>query len=418
MSSTCLETPLTPRRSCSGEFGLYLDAFAAAVGEAGYSPHTIRGFVGGLTHLCCWSESLGLVVASLDESTLRQFERHISQCKCPRRWKGRKGLSRTASRGAELFLAHLRGCGVVAPAQVDPAPSFGEATERFCSWMTRHRGVAAATVYGYQHYLRPLLAALGEDPAAYQPARIRAFVIHHLARTGRADVKCSVTVIRAYLRFLVAEGRIPAGLVHCVPTVPQRRLSSLPRYLESADIERVIASCDESTSKGLRDRAILLLLARLGVRAGDIIAMTVNDVGWKHGTLRVRGKSRREVLLPLPQDVGGALLAYLDRGRPRSTTDRMFLTVRAPTRPFTNPATISGIVAVALQRAGIHDPPSRGAHLLRHSAATAMLRAGSSLEAIGAVLRHQSPDTTALYAKVDLGMLGQVTQPWPGGASC
>jgi integrase/recombinase XerD len=418
MSGTCLETPITPRRSCSGEFGVYLDAFAAAVGEAGYSPHTIRAFVDGLRHLCCWSERLGIVVASFDESTLRRFERHISRCKCPRRWKGRKGLSRNASRGAELFLVHLRSCGVIAPAPAAPAPRFGEATERFCLWMARHRGVAAGTLHGYQHYLRPFLATLGEDPAAYQPARISAFVIQHLARAGRSDVKCSVTVIRAYLRFLVAEGRVPAELVHCVPTVPQRRLSSLPRYLESADVERVIASCDVSTSKGLRDRAVLLLLARLGIRSGDIIAMTVTDVDWKRGTLRVRGKSRREVLLPLPQDVGDALLAYLDGGRPRSTTDRMFLTVRAPTRPFANPATISEIVAVALQRAGIHDAPSRGAHLLRHSAATAMLRAGSSLEAIGAVLRHHSPDTTALYAKVDLGMLGRVTQPWPGGASC
>jgi integrase len=124
------------------------------------------------------------------------------------------------------------------------------------------------------------------------------------------------------------------------------------------------------------------------------------------------------VLLPLPQDVGDALLAFLEEARPRSTSDRMFLTVYAPTRPFTNPSTISEIVAAALERAGIEDPPSRGAHLLRHSAATAMLRAGASLDTIGAVLRHQSSETTAHYAKVDLGMLGLVTQPWPGDASC
>jgi site-specific recombinase XerD len=415
MFGTCFEAPFTLRRSCSGELGLHLDAFAASVGEAGYRPHTVRTFVRTSTHLCCWAERLGLVDASFDESTLRRFKRHLSQCKCPSR---RKGLSRSAFRGAELFLAHLRGCGVVAPAQPDPAPRFGDAWERFRLWMARHRGVAAATLHGYQRYLRPFLAALGEDAAAYEPARISAFVVRHLGRRGRDDVKHSVTAIRSYLRYLVAEGRVPAGLAHCVPTVPQWRLSSLPRYLESADVERVIASCDVSTSKGLRDRAVVLLLARLGVRAGDIIAMTVTDVDWKHGTLRVRGKSRREALLPLPQEVGDALLAYLDRGRPRSITDRMFLTACAPTRPFTTPATVSEIVAVALQRAGIHDAPSRGAHLLRHSAATAMLRAGGSLDTIATVLRHQSPDTTALYAKVDLGMLGQVTQPWPGGASC
>lgn len=415
MFGTCLEAPVTPRRSCSGEFGIHLDAFAASFGEAGYRPCSLRTFVRAATHLCCWAERLGLGVTSFDESTLRRFKRHLSQCKCPRR---RKGLSQSAFRGAEQLLAHLRRCGVIAPAQVDPAPRFGEASERFCLWMARHRGLAAVTIQGYQHYLRPFLAALGEDPAAYEPVRISAFVIQHLARRGRDEAKHTVNAIRSYLRYLVAEGRVPAEFAQCVPTVPQWRLSSLPRYLDAADVERVIASCDVSTSKGLRDRAVLLLLARLGARAGDIIAMTVPDVDWTHGTLRVRGKSRREALLPLPQDIGDALLAYLDRGRPRSTSDRMFLTVRAPTRPFSNPATVSEIVAVALQRAGIEDPPSRGAHLLRHSAATAMLRAGSSLDTIGTVLRHQSPDSTALYAKVDLGMLGQVTQPWPGGASC
>ena len=415
MFGTCLKAPVTQRRSCSAELDPHLDAFAASVREAGYRPCTVRTFVRAATHLCSWAKRLGLVVASFDESTVRRFKRHLSVCKCPRR---RKSQARSALRGAELFLAHLRGCGAIAPAQPVPAPRFGEASERFRVWMAQHRGVAAVTLRGYQRYLRPFLAALGEDAAAYEPARISAFVIEHLGRRGRDDVKHSVTAIRSYLRYLVAEGRVPAGVAHCVPKVPQWRLSSLPRYLEPADVDRVIASCDVSMSKGLRDRAVLLLLARLGVRAGDIIAMTITDVDWKYGTLRVRGKSRREALLPLPQDVGDALLAYLDRGRPGSSSDRMFLTICAPTRPFSTPATVSEIVAVALQRAGIHDAPSRGAHLLRHSAATAMLRAGSSLDTIAAVLRHQSLDTTVLYAKVDLGMLGQVTQAWPGGASC
>src|SRR6267142_822220 len=169
MFGTCLEPPFTLRQSCSGELGLHLDAFAASVGEAGYSPHTVRTFVRASTHFCLWAERLGLVVASFDERTLRRFKRHLSQCKCPSR---RKGLSRSAFRGAELFLAHLRGCGVIAPAHPDPAPRFGEASERFRLWMARHRGVAAATLHGYQRYLRPFLAALGEDAATYEPARI------------------------------------------------------------------------------------------------------------------------------------------------------------------------------------------------------------------------------------------------------
>jgi integrase len=266
--------------------------------------------------------------------------------------------------------------------------------------------------------LQPFLATLGEDPGRYTVAAIRAYVIEQLGDVGRDETRSAVTTIRAFLRFLVAEGRVRSGIEHCVPTVPQWRLSSLPRYLEGPDVERVVKSCDLTTGHGLRDHAILLLLARLGLRAGDIVGMAVTDIDWRSGTLRVHGKGRREVRLPLPQDVGDAVLAYLEHGRPRASSDRLFLRVYAPTRAFASSATVSDIVRVALERAGIRNPPSRGAHLLRHSAATAMLRAGGSLETIATVLRHRSPDTTAYYAKVDVAMLQQVTQPWLGGAAC
>jgi len=266
--------------------------------------------------------------------------------------------------------------------------------------------------------LQPFLATLGDDPGQYTVAAIRAYVIERLSDVGRAETRSAVTTIRAFLRFLVAEGRVHSGIQHCVPTVPQWRLSSLPRHLEMPDVERVVSSCDLTTGHGLRDHAILLLLARLGLRAGDIVRMTVTDIDWLDGSLRVHGKGRREVRLPLPQDVGDAVLAYLECGRPRASSDRLFLTVYAPTRAFASSATVSDIVRVALERAGIQNPPSRGAHLLRHSAATAMLRAGNSLETIATVLRHRSTDTTAYYAKVDVAMLQQVTQPWPGGGAC
>jgi integrase/recombinase XerD len=408
------EPPFTPPRFVPPEFRLRIDAFAASLREAGYSTHSLRHHLPAAAHLCQWAEAHGFLAGSFDESMLARFKAHLSCCKCSRR---RRGRSRSVLRGAELFLAHLREHGIVAAA-ADPGPRFGEASERFGSWLARHRGLQAVTILGNQRYLAPFLAALGEEPAAYRPELISKFVIQHLAKKGRDEATHTVRAIRSYLRYLVAEGRVPGELSDCVPTVPQWRLTSLPRYLESADVERVIASCDLSMSKGLRDRAILLLLARLGLRSRDIIGMLLTDVDWERGTLRVCGKSRRDSLLPLPQEVGDALLAYLEKGRPRATTGRMFLTVNAPTRPFGNPATVSEIVAAALERAGIEDPPSRGAHLLRHSAATAMLRAGASLDTIGAVLRHQSSETTAHYAKVDLGMLGLVTQPWPGGASC
>lgn len=266
--------------------------------------------------------------------------------------------------------------------------------------------------------LLPFLEVLGEKPKAYTAAAIRSFVIQRLRSAGRGETRETVTAIRAFLRFLVAERRVRTGLQHCVPAVPLWRLSSLPRYLERPDIDRVVQSCDLRTAHGLRDHAVVLLLARLGLRAGDIVRMSLDDLDWRSGTLKVSGKGRREARLPLPQDVGEAILAYLKRGRPRTDHERLFLTVNAPIRPFATSASISDIVRVALERAGIEDPPSRGAHLLRHSAATAMLRAGGSLETIATVLRHRSTEMTAHYAKVDLEMLQQVAQPWPGGSAC
>ena len=179
------------------------------------------------------------------------------------------------------------------------------------------------------------------------------------------------TALRGYLRFLAAHGVCRPWLDRAVPVIPQWRLSALPRYLPPADVERLIASCDLTKPHGIRDKAILLLLARLGLRAGDILGMRLDDIEWDEGTLRVRGKGRREVRLPLPQDAGDALLDYLERARPRVDDDRMFLRSSAPYRSFAGPCAISDVVRLALKRAGIADPPSRGTNLLRHSAATA-----------------------------------------------
>ena len=163
---------------------------------------------------------------------------------------------------------------------------------------------------------------------------------------------------------------------------------------------------------------MLLLLARLGLRASDILLMRLTDLDWGAGTLKVRGKSRKEVLLPLPQDAGDAVLRYLTDARPRTASDRVFLCANAPVRPLANSATVSSIVMLALRRAGVTDAPSRGAHLFRHSAATAMIRSGVDPHAIATILRHESGDMTAYYAKVDLALLHQIAQPWPEGASC
>ena len=264
--------------------------------------------------------------------------------------------------------------------------------------------------------VKRLLVALGEDPQTYSATTIRAAVRAEALQCSPSHVATMTSALRGYLRFLAASGLCRPGLDQAVPPVLQWRLSALPRYLSTADVERLIATCDGSDPLDLRDRAALLLLARLGLRAGDVCDLRLGDFDWVAGSVRVCGKSRRSVRLPLPQDVGDAVLAYVENGRPVATEDRLFLRSKAPHRPFTTSSSISCIVARALRRAGVEDPPSKGASLLRHSAATTMLRAGATLEVVGAVLRHRSLDMTAHYAKVDVRMLETIAQPWPGEA--
>jgi site-specific recombinase XerD len=279
--------------------------------------------------------------------------------------------------------------------------------------MLATRGVTVRTLEWNEALVLRMLPALGEESSTYDAALVRRVLLDEVTGLSRAYAKAHVSALRTFLRFLAAEGRCSPHLVSAVPTIPQWRLSALPKYISPKQVELVIESCDLSKSCGIRDRAILLLLARLGLRAGDIVAMELKDLEWQKATVRVRGKSRREVCLPLPQDAGDAILDYLAHGRPTAEISRVFLCANAPIRPFPNSVVVSGIVRLALGRAGISNPPSKGAHLLRHSAATTMLRAGASLDAVSTVLRHESLNTTAHYAKVDVDLLQSVTQPWP-----
>jgi integrase/recombinase XerD len=223
--------------------------------------------------------------------------------------------------------------------------------------------------------------------------------------------------LRAFVGYLIATGRCRAGLDATIPSVAGWRLSALPRYLPTADVERTLSACDTTTVAGARDQAILLLLARLGLRAGDIYALRLGDLDWKQATIEVLGKSRRKTQLPLPQEVGDAVLHYL-KVRPAVRSSHLFLRLASPVGAFAkNSTAVSDIVERALQRASV-DASNKGAHVLRHSAATALLAEGVSLESIAVLLRHRSLDTTAHYAKVDMKRLGMLAQPWPEVSPC
>jgi site-specific recombinase XerD len=202
---------------------------------------------------------------------------------------------------------------------------------------------------------------------------------------------------------------------HAIPGFASWQLSSVPRFLVAEDVERVISSCANYVF-GLRDRAVLLLLARLGLRASEVAQLRFAEIDWRSGSIAVCGKGRRQESLPLPQEVGDAILLYLNEARPSLRVPEVFISALAPFRPLTR-AAVTHIVRSALRRAGVK-APINGAHVLRHSAATTMLRQGASLAGVGAVLRHRDPMTTAHYAKVDFGLLSEIAQPWPEVSSC
>ena len=261
-----------------------------------------------------------------------------------------------------------------------------------------------------------LLSDLGTDPTLYDARRVRESLLSRFESVSRNHAQQVTTAIRMYLRFLVSSGKCAPNIVNAVPTHARWNLSTLPRYIPMEKVERIIASCDLRRSTGLRDRAILLLLARLGLRGGDVLSLRLNDLDWENARLRVCGKTRRATWLPLPQDVGDSLLEYFEKSRPRVNEDVVFLGANAPHRPFAHSGAITAVVGRALRRAEMNEVRYRGANLLRHSAATGLLESGASLNTVSALLRHRSTDTSQIYAKVDVDMLQEVAQPWIGGA--
>jgi site-specific recombinase XerD len=399
----------------TGPAGTFIEEFAEALLRRGYAEISARKYIRSAEHIVRWASRRSLSVSDLDNSTLARFGQHLTRCHC-----GRYACANRVEvlSGARLFVRHLQGISepaIVERPQAAPDPAL---LEEFREWMRLQRGTQAITLYNYSIPLRALLRYLGGDLNRLDARRLRQFVLKQSRTVDWTVAKRCTTALRMFLRFLIAEGRCRAGLLYAVPVLAHWRLATLPRYLPPEDVERIIDSCDVSSPIGKRDRAILLLLARLGLRAGDIVPMRLQDIDWKDAWIHVAGKGRRQTRLPLSQEVGEAIVAYLHEGRPAASTDALFLRSRAPFRGFCSHSTVSVIVAGAMRRAGIKRPSRGAAHLLRHSIASAMLRHGASLQEISALLRHRSVETTQIYAKVDVRGLQQIAQPWPEVRSC
>jgi len=407
-----LKSPVTRRRLRASLVAPHVDAFADWLHDHGYTAITVDLRLRSLASWAGWMQAKGCALTDAVAS-LKMLAAELSIGRV-RYSRGPNDDSRLA---AGLLVAFLREHGVIpnAPAPLsarDRHPLLAE----FHDWTRRHRGLRDTTLALYEDVIVDLLGKLGDDPAALNAGNMRAFVLDKARPHGVDRAKAICTSIRAYLRFLAATDRCSVTLADAIPQYAGWQLSSTPRYLEPADVEKVLTACVADDANGLRDRAVMLLLARLGLRAGDVAGLHLGDIDWTNARIAVCGKGRRQEWLPLPQEVGDALLRYIVDARPRTAGDRLFAKVYAPFGPLTR-ASVTHVARSALRRAGI-TAPINGAHVFRHSAATAMLQQGVSLAGVGAVLRHRSPSTTAHYAKVDFGLLADVAQPWPEVAPC
>jgi integrase/recombinase XerD len=394
--------------------GPYLDEFSQWLEQRGFTTRTIRRCLFGATQFTMWAAAAGIAVQRLDATHLEEFRCYLAQ---HGQLQYASGTPTPRCMGAHHFFAFLSAQGIVSAFAV-AAPSAPPPTllTAFEHWMDVHRGVTAQTLRNYRPILLDLLTTLDDRPEQLEAKSLRAFILARAHRHGKGKAKNVVTATRMFVRFLIASGRCMPGLDDAIPTMAIWRLATLPQYLPAEDIERIIAACDPSIPLGARDHAIILLMARLGLRGSDVVGLRFPDIHWQDATLVVSGKSRRETRLPLPQDVGDALLHYLESARPLVDIDRVFITSIAPWGPLSR-AVIRQTAARAIQRAGISAPTS-GSRVFRHSAATTMLRQGASLQTIGDILRHTSIETSAHYAKVDSDLLQQIVRPWPEVALC
>ena len=391
----------------SGPSGPYLDGFAASLERQGYSPDTAVRYLRAAAHA---GHIMVERSVSLGDIDLAAFSEHLRSCRCPRVRGGRR--NHHTIYGARLFRRHLVELGVCRSAAVVTAPAEPKLVADFKAWLRKHRGASDATIRLYARDAAGIMMALGSAPTGWGPADIRGYFMERASKCGSGTIEKMTTSLRAFLRYLAVGGHCQAGLDNAVPAYAHWQLADMPRYLSAEQVNQLIAACDGDAGARRRDLAILLLLAHLGLRAGDVAQLRLTDIEWQAGSLRVTGKARYEVRLPLPQDVGDAIAAYLECRPSACRSDRVFLRTIAPCRPFRNGDGVSSVVKRVMKRAGIVTPV-KGAHVLRHTAATEMLRHGVPLEKIGLVLRHRGIDTTAYYAKADIALLKQVAQPWP-----
>ena len=387
----------------------YADGFRRELARQGYTPHSAGAQLYLVAHASRWLASLGLGVGDLTPARVEEFL-VARRAEGYTMWLSTKAMA--------PVLEYLRGLDVVSTPRPDvPATPTTKLLELYGAYLVQERGLAAATVTSYMHVAglffstRSPEGELGLEQLT--AAEVTVWVLGECADRKVGSAQYVVCGLRSLLRSLYVQGHTGIQLEAAVPKVAGWRLAGLPKSIGRDEVARLLASCDRRTTFGRRDFAVLTLLVRLGLRAGEVAALELGDIYWRGGEVVIRGKGRRQERLPLPVDVGEAVVGWLRRGRPRGECTKVITRVRAPHRGLTSPG-VSAIVSAACVRAGL---PAMNAHRLRHTAATEMLRGGAGLLDVGQVMRHASVLTTAIYAKVDRTALRALALRWPGSAS-
>jgi site-specific recombinase XerD len=394
----------------AGPFRDCIDLYTARLRKDGYSTVTARFAVRIVNCFIRWLTEHHLDLADINEQlVVRFFGAGDRGC----------GLRDGDPAAIARLIEVLREAKIVAPAPPLAAGPYEQMLDHFRAYLDHRHGLNQRSCAAYVQFTRPFLRDMSisgpNDFARLTAVDILGYVERRVRDASAATAVTMCSRLRSFLRYLQVEGLIEHDLAACVPSVKKWRFTALPTYLSAAQLEQVLQCCDQTAATGRRDYAVLLLLSRLGLRAQEVATLMLDDIDWRAGQFRIQGKGRQQAIMPLPSDVGAAIAAYLQSGRPVSDHRQLFLRVRPPHSGFPPTTGIRDIAARALSRAGISDVAHRGSHIFRHSLATELLRSGAALTQISQVLRHKDHDTTRIYAKVDLASLRTLSLPWPGG---
>ena len=398
------------RRLRSGPHGQLVELYAVRLVTDGLGRQGTWRSLSLLGDLMSWVASSDPKLTDLDEGMVERYLRHRS----------RKQSIQPGDRAAlKRLLSVLRETGTIAPAMLPPLTPHEQIFEAFSHYLREERGLATKSIVRHLPFIRLFLREVCpggvSDLGKISQADVTRYIERHARDWSAGSGKAMCWALRSFLRYLHHKGLNPLALADCVPSIRRWKLANLPTYLSAAQVQTVLDGCDRATALGRRDYAILMILAKLGMRAGEVASLTLDDVDWRSGEMLIRAKGRQQAKMPIPPDVGAAVVVYLRDGRPKSSCRRLFLRTPAPHVGFASGCAITMIAKAALDRAGIHGYAHHGAHLFRHSLATELLRSGATLSQIGQLLRHKSHDTTRIYAKVDIEALRTLGLPWPGG---